>query len=355
MKKAIYTERFFKNTFLSVPSFYRRNKRINLILFFLLLGIVSIAQVPSVNNLSLDASSPQNRTVDDLSSTYNTTGPIVETAVAWHRNGTPECVIYLPFEGGSSSSLADFSGNGNHAATTGESSETPFWDPTGGPNGSGAYIFDGNDFLLAGDIFPLNSSYTKTVWISASGGDYRNIISSQYNGVRDHHFKVNPDGILNAGHSFGAEIVEDPIALIADQWYFVAVTFDYATGDMVLYKDGIEVDRNIVHDTLRSIVDETVLIGARDGIWGWNGGMDEPKIFHRALSAEQISSLYTNGNDMLESEETRGSDQWFVDVTAFSTSQVGSTVRSNTLTIRAQPLADYPWMLLLPRTALLTF
>ncbi|RLD68313.1 MAG: hypothetical protein DRI98_11995 [Bacteroidetes bacterium] len=259
--------------------------------------------------------------------------------MAWHRNGTPECIIYLPFEGGSSSSLADFSGNGNHAATTGETSETPTWDPTGGPNGSGAYIFDGNDFLLAGDIFPLNSSYTKTAWISPSGGDYRNIISSQYNGYRDHHFKVNPDGILNAGHSFGAEIVEDPIALIADQWYFVAVTFDYATGDMVLYKDGIEVDRNIVHDTLRSIVDETVLIGARDNIWGWNGGMDEPKIFHRALSAEQISSLYTNGNDMLESEETRGSDQWFVDVTAFSTSQVGSTVRSNTLTIQGPALS----------------
>ncbi|MCK4819687.1 tandem-95 repeat protein, partial [bacterium] len=291
-------------------------------------------QEPRIIGLSLDASSAENWSTDNLISSYTTNGSVTQTASAWYRNGTPERLLYLPFEGGSTNALLDFSGSNNHVSTTGVITSIPSWDATSGPDGSGAFTFDGDDYLLADDIFPLNSPYTKTAWISVTGDDYRNIISSLYNGECDHHFKVNPDGTLNAGHSFGAPIVQDAIPLNSDQWYFVAVTFDFASGEMVLYKDGLEVDRDYVPEALRSVADETVLIGARDNIWGWKGSMDEPCLYDRALSAEQISSLYINGNNVIVPEETRGSDVWYVNVTPFSIFEVGTTYTSNTITVQ---------------------
>src|SRR5210317_258969 len=86
---------------------------------FTLYTQVTEAQNPTITNLSLDATPSGNSTNDDLEANYNTGPGVVETATTWYRNGSPLAILYLPFEGGPSNALLDFSGNDNHATTTG--------------------------------------------------------------------------------------------------------------------------------------------------------------------------------------------------------------------------------------------
>lgn len=319
-----------------------RSRRTGLCLFsmgfLLLLGAIATAQ-PSVGTVTLTASSPGILTDDRLTGTYTPNGEVVETASIWYRNGLPSMELYLPFEGGDDNALLDHSGNDNHIVTTGIPAEEPVWNPTGGYNGAGAFDFDGDDYFLAGEIFPMNSSYTKTAWIRMMGTGFRNIMGSRYNGDGDHHFKVNPDSTLNAGHSFGAEVVHDLNKLNGNQWYFVAVTFEFETGEMILYKDGVEVSWGLVPEAYRSLVNAEVQIGARSDIWGWNGSIDEPRIYDRALSPEQIYAMYTEGNNVILPQETAGTERWRLYVTPFSSSEIGTRRGSFALTIQGPEIS----------------
>ena len=303
-------------------------------LSFLFTQITTAQPTPRINNFTLDAIPSGNSTNDNLVANYSTGSGVVETTSAWYRDGSPVAILYLPFEGGPSNALRDFSGNSNHVTTTGSPSSTPIWDASAGRNGTGAFNFDGSDYFLAGDILPLNSSYTKTAWVYDTGSGYRNIISSELQIDNNHSFNIHPDGTLNAGHSFGNAIVSDRNPLRQDRWYSVAVTFDYETGKMVLYKNGREVDAAIVPVSLRSVVDPAVLIGAKDYLYGWQGTIDEPCIYDRALTAEQIYSLHTSGEDVFVPAETHGGEQWQVRVTPFSISEVGETYLSNTISLQ---------------------
>ena len=288
-------------------------------------------QSASISGLSLTASSPDHLIGDDIVATFSENPSVVETATAWYNNGVPDAVLYLPFEGGETDALLDFSGSGNHVSKPGTANEDPTWNHVG-HDGNGAFGFDGSDYLIAGDIFPLSSSYTKTAWINNGVEGFRNIISSSQRIANNHTFKLLPDRRLNAGHNLGEWLVIDPAPVLPDVWYFVAVTFDYETGDMVLYKNGAIVDQAVVPVNLRDIVDPSVLIGSLAYDYEWVGSIDEPRIYARALSPEQISALYA-GNDLLVSEETVGGDVWHVEVTPFSTSEAGTTVASNSVAI----------------------
>ena len=277
-----------------------------------LLGSLASAQGPTVHSISMDATSSNYSTNDDLTANYTVSGT-VETVNSWYVDGVPLARVYFPFEAGGTDpdiALLDYSGRHNDLTTSGDPATTPVWNATAGHNGTGAFTFDGNDYLDAGPNFPRNSSYTKTAWVNISVADgYKNIISGYLNAENNHGFKVNPNGRLNAGHSFGNFIVCDAEVLNTDQWYFVAVTFDYESGEMILYKDGIEVVRGTVPEVYRSVADASVLVGAMDYSYEWEGSIDESRIYDHALSAEQIHSLYITGNNVIVPEETAGSDE----------------------------------------------
>jgi concanavalin A-like lectin/glucanase superfamily protein/type IX secretion system substrate protein/Big-like domain-containing protein len=130
-------------------------------------------------------------------------------------------------------------------------------------------------------------------------------------------------------------VVRDPAALDLDRWYHVAVSFDYSTGEMILYKDGSVVDNQIVDEALRSINNSSVQVGSMAINWFWQGSLDEVRIYNQVLTAEQIAALHSTGNDIIVSEETIGLDEWSVRVTPFSAAMVGSTTTSNTLTVHS--------------------
>ena len=73
-------------------------------------------------------------------------------------------------------------------------------------------------------------------------------------------------------------------------------------------------------------------------VQSYNGSMDQPKVFNRTLSPEQIAAIYNselNGNawDTLVSSETTLGENWTVVVTPTSSVGAGTSLTSNGLVI----------------------
>lgn len=344
MKKAFLSKKINETRMQAISIHFRKGMGLRFLFLslFAVTGIVVQAQVPTISGLSLDASSENDLTIDELTASFTTGTGVTETATAWVKFGDPEALLQMPCEVDSLTALIDFSGNGNDAYHGALDSRVPHWDPVAGYNGSGAFVFDGDDFLNAGNIFPLSSSYTKMAWVNMGGSSYRNILSSMEYDHRNHFFKVDDNGRLNAGHSEGTPIVEDTEVLTPGEWHFVAVTFEYTTGEMILYKNGVAIDTEIVVDTLRDVEYSSVLIGAMLYSWEWIGAIDEPRIYDHALSPEQINSFYVNGFNVIVPEETQGYDLWRAMVTPFSSTQVGTTTGSNNLRVNSMLPTQIP-------------
>ncbi len=89
----------------------------------------------------------------------------------------------------------------------------------------------------------------------------------------------------------------------------------------------------MVSTIYRDITDPGLLVGAIQRTFAWRGMIDEARIYNYVLSPEQISALY-NGGDLIVSTETSVGDEWQAHVTPFSSTEVGSTYQSNTVTIQ---------------------
>jgi len=336
MKKAILSKKYYTRFSDGIPDWLLRGAgfRILFLCLFLFSGVLANAQV-TVSDVTLDASSSNDLTIDELTVSFTEGASVTETSTAWHVSGQPVALLQMPFEADVPTALLDYSGSGNDATLGADPLTNPVWGASTGYDGSGGFTFDGNDYIDAGSIFPLSSSYTKLAWVNMTGSSIRNIMSSVTHTYRNHFLKVNSDGRLNAGHSEGTAIVTDPVVLTPDVWHLVGVTFDHASGEMILYKDGQAVDTQTVHDTLRNVEDPSVLIGALLYIWGWNGAIDDPRIYNSVLTPEQINSCYNNGFDLVVPQQTQGWDLWRADVTPFSSSTAGTTVGSNDLRVNS--------------------
>ncbi len=195
---------------------------------------------PTVENVELTSTSGSNLDSDDLTCGYDLVDATT-AATAWYRDGTELMTLFLPMEGGESNALLDFSGNGV-VVTTGDS---PTWNSTAGHGGTGAFEFDGDDLLDAGAVFPTLSSYSQAAWVkTTTTSGYQNIISSSN---RFEHLLLVHNGYLECGHN-ALESLHDPVQLTVGEWYHVAVTFDYDSGELILYKNGSPVDRMTITD-----------------------------------------------------------------------------------------------------------
>ncbi|MEO0555103.1 MAG: LamG-like jellyroll fold domain-containing protein, partial [Bacteroidota bacterium] len=68
-------------------------------------------------------------------------------------------------------------------------------------------------------------------------------------------------------------------------WYHVAVSFDNSTGEMILHKNSVEVDRS---SSVASHLDPTSLIGAFNNAFLMNGNIDEVRIWSEVVSQTVI-------------------------------------------------------------------
>jgi hypothetical protein len=185
----------------------------------------------------------------------------------------------------------DSSGYGNHGILIGD----PCW-VTG--RVSGAILFDGDgDYVYCSNSpsFDITNQITVAAWVNittvpvhwasiATKGDSAWRIST-FEGQRKFHFALTgpPDYAR----------VDGSTEVSAGEWHHVVGTYDGA--NIRLYVDGVE-DPNSPqsYSGLISTNNYNVCIGENSEMPGryWNGHIDDVRIYNRALSAEEVRTLF---------------------------------------------------------------
>ena len=192
-------------------------------------------------------------------------------------------VAYYPFNGNAN----DLTSNGRDFTVYGDNTTLT----TGKDNSSNsAYSFDGNgDYLQYTANIPSFDNYTISLWAKpASSGTYEAMFSS-YNDS-SYGFQIDLSSgnfhIRKAGAS-GGNIVLSTAQL--GVWTFIAFTYD-GTNSI-----GYINNESPVSDSGGTTEFNRFRIGRnRNGNTYFTGAIDELRIYNRALTASEISSLYTN-------------------------------------------------------------
>jgi hypothetical protein len=89
-----------------------------------------------------------------------------------------------------------------------------------------------------------------------------------------------------------------PANTVTGQWYHLAFTFDDASKQQILYVNGVPVASGTANKSM-SYDTHPVLIGAdvENGVLSFfhNGQIDEASIYNRALTSDEIATVYTAG------------------------------------------------------------
>jgi hypothetical protein len=236
-----------------------------------------------------------------------------------HADLTDGLVAYYPFNGNAN----DESGNENHGTVNGATliSGRCNFD-------NSAYNFDGvDDYISTEKIKIVGGSPTMTasIWFKANEFDFDDAtLISQYNsdnlsgdGYRIFSLKVqnNYDGIPGKRIAFGVfandyrynrlYMMTPPLDLQIDKWYYIVAIYD--SGSLSIYLDGEKIealeDRNSRGGGVFFIADRPERVGMGLDLqyhdWRFNGGLDEARIYNRALSENEIFELY---NECLDSD-----------------------------------------------------
>lgn len=197
----------------------------------------------------------------------------------------------------------DDEGN-NDGTVTGASLTT---DRFGNPNQ--AYAFDGNDYINCGNNgtwnLLLTPGITMSAWVKtgASFGASLASILTRWGGISsgDEYafFLANTTGrptmAINTPSVNGIAATTN---INDNAWHQVVYTFDKATGVHKMYIDGVQVYTNTIAGGIATItVPQSVLIGAQ---WTngtptryFNGSIDDIGVYAEALSAQDVTTLYT--------------------------------------------------------------
>jgi hypothetical protein len=269
---------------------------------------------PIVENVTIESTSGDFGTSDNLTMTYDTYSPVgrdVKAIDTWYLNGDPFMLLNMPFEGGSTSAWTeDYSGNNNHGTVTDAT-----WASDSGHDGWGSYHFN-ND----GDIdFPMTFSgnaITMSAWIyhDELGNNIQRYITLENENMAMRydwgflHMWVKFDDGSNIGFYSDMDVIS------SGEWHHVAGVWDGR--NLVLYLDGVELERDATPRKTFAGVDGTCTIGANIADnENMRGNIDDVQIYTRALSGEQISALANDDTNIIVSEETQMGDEFQGEVT----------------------------------------
>jgi len=206
----------------------------------------------------------------------------------------PELIAYYKFNETNGTSIADSSGNENHAFISGGATWVPgkIGNALNLPGGSSnAYV------RLPNGIVRLLDEMTIAAWVKVTAHNTWARIFDFGSGSNTYMF-LAPQGsgsqlrfAISTSGNQAEERIDGP-ALPAGVWKHVAVTLSGKTG--ILYVDGVEVARNENMTLKPSDLGNTTnnYIGRSQFPDPYfNGLIDEFKIFSRALSPEEIAQL----------------------------------------------------------------
>jgi hypothetical protein len=202
-------------------------------------------------------------------------------------------VAYWPFNEASGATAQDASGNNNHAVITGASRVAGRF--------SGGLRFNGSAYALANDSTSLRvQAFTISMWAKpdkafpAMASLYPNLVSKlDYNANAGYYFGVaNPDSdvlgtMLMTGTSqalYRRALYQETTA--TGVWTHLATSFNGSV--LRMYRNGAEVMSQAVPTSVINHNAIPLTIGN-----GFEGDLDDVRIYNRTLSASEINALAT--------------------------------------------------------------
>lgn len=203
---------------------------------------------------------------------------------------TTGLVGWWKFDEGTGATTIDSSGSGN----TGTLTNSPTW--TSGKT-KNALSFDGSNYVTMGNVLNLTAQITVSVWVNASSwaGNWPMIVAKDVNVA--YLLMQNDDvGGSKMGFRIGAagapNTANGSTDLNINQWYHVAGTYDGTT--IKIYVNGI-LDGSQARAGSIPTSANALQIGGYGGLV-FTGKIDDVRIYNRALSAQEIYTLYLNDN-----------------------------------------------------------
>jgi len=164
--------------------------------------------------------------------------------------------------------------------------------------GVDSYVDAGNSFFL--------TSYTKEAWVKWDGVtiDNNNLVSGSSTNQHAFWAPGHDENRVTSGHNGQWDFVEDNLPMPVDEWTHYAVTYDGTTGEMVLYRNGTEVDRSLdPDDDTSGFVLTEINIGGyviNDEVNPFGGLMDNVRLWDHARSPQEVSDNYQSCSDGTE-------------------------------------------------------
>ena len=212
-----------------------------------------------------------------------------------------DLVLHLPFDGNAN----DFSSNANHGIVHGARLTT---DRNGIANK--AYYFDGvNDYIMInqfGNITP-SREITVSMWIQSevSKGQFQMMLCPDNNrfAVSVNYFHANRNhnfwdfGWTGAGGNAPGRIYTNNVPH-DKKWHHYAFTSSISGSSMKIYRDGKLLKSENDPLPLKNFTGKDLKIGSGHNCCFFKGKIDDIKIFSKALSASEISSLLQRNPEM---------------------------------------------------------
>jgi Tfp pilus assembly protein PilV len=270
------------------------------------------AQTPLTNSSTTADGLTNTKVTVALSCPAFSTTDITKVDVTVTYNTPTQTVKYSTFVNGSGVASSDITNglvgwwklNGNTDTAVGSNNATNVnATPTVGQNGQAntGYLFDGSTtWLNFGNASVFNSTeVTLSAWIKpANTTGTLQIIGKEL------QYKTALSGtggiyvlVGSIGTGWTTNVIYPAPAIVAGSWAFVAMTVSSSAGTAKIYVNGSMLGSTSM-SPITAFNSNPLLGGAYTQTPGnsqFNGTLDDLRIYNRALSATEISTLYTNG------------------------------------------------------------
>ncbi|OQB08765.1 MAG: hypothetical protein BWY21_01111 [Parcubacteria group bacterium ADurb.Bin216] len=206
-------------------------------------------------------------------------------------------VSHWKFDEGTGTTAYDSAGTNHGTLTNG-----PTWKTSSDCISGGCLQFDGsNDYIQLSNSFYF-SNWSFSLWVKrfSDSGSYERLISHSSNSDYDSFFQIYTDDSVRFGYIDNAGVtrhIYTPDKINLNQWYYLSSTFD-----------GINI-RIYINGELKAISNDFSTYNQRNSgypltigrlcagtcYYGFNGLMDDIKIYNRHLSQEDLIILYEQG------------------------------------------------------------
>ena len=204
---------------------------------------------------------------------------------------------WWPLHENSGDKAYDLSGNGNHGSLNGGVTQG-----VAGKGGLTAYSFDGSDdYVSMGDFFDAPSSLTLSTWVKfdSTPNSRSTVITKGGSGDDSYSLTWNPDdGGINFyvddsnGNSSDATFKSPQTGV----WYHILGAYDGETARIFVNGELKGSSSNASGSLVSNTNPVTIARRGNNSQWHLDGNVADVRIYNRALTSQEIQTLYEWGN-----------------------------------------------------------